>query len=217
LYVLYANPAQLIKREWDFGELLRQKQRFCAAMISNPNAKRGRRRVEFMEQLAARKRVDSGGRHANNIGGPIPNGPAGKIEWLRHYRFNLAMENEELPGYTTEKLVEAMRGRCVPVYWGNPRIAEEFNPRSFLNLADFPNDEALIDRLLELDADANAYEAMLREPYFHNDTPNEFFAAARLVKFLEVVFTNNIRPVSQRRSWFLPGRWTLVKQNKPHR
>ncbi len=216
LYVTYADPMDLVKRDWDFGALLRQKRRFCAAVISNATAKRGRRRVEFLDRLNRRKPVDSGGRYANNIGGPISPGSPNKVAWLRDYRFNLCMENESLAGYTTEKIIEAMLAQCVPVYWGSPRIAEEFNPRSFLDLSAFENDEALIERMLEIDADPSAYESMLREPYFHGDTPNEFFDHARVLDFFERIFSTPIRPVSQRRKWFLPGRWVLAKQNKPH-
>lgn len=216
LYVEYTDPRELVKQDWDFDDVMKQKTRFCAAVISNATAKHGKQRVQFLDRLHQRKQVDSGGRYANNIGGPLPPGSQHKVAWLRNYRFNLCMENESLAGYTTEKIVEAMRARCVPVYWGNPRIAEEFNPKSFLDLSNFDSDEALVERMLELEADPSAYEAMLREPYFHDDKPNEFFDHDRVLDFFERVFTSPIRPVSQRRKWFQPGRWIAVKKNKPH-
>jgi len=75
----------------------------------------------------------------------------GKIEFLKRYKFNIAFENASLPGYTTEKIVEPMAARCLPIYWGNPLIEREFNPKSFLNYFDFRDDDALIEKIIEFD------------------------------------------------------------------
>ena len=49
-----------------------------------------------------------------------PDGAPAKLEFLRPYKFNLAFENASVPGYTTEKIVDAMQARAMPIYWGNP-------------------------------------------------------------------------------------------------
>src|SRR5438309_10477229 len=85
------------------------------------------------------------------MGYRVPGGPWGKIEFLKRYKFNIAFENASLPGYTTEKIVEPMAARCLPIYWGNPLIHREFNPKSFLNYVDFRDEAALIERIIELD------------------------------------------------------------------
>ena len=85
------------------------------------------------------------------MGGPIPGGSRGKIDFLKPYKFNIAFENRSLPGYTTEKIFEPMLARCLPIYWGNPLINEEFNPRSLLNAADYHDDDALIGKVRELE------------------------------------------------------------------
>jgi hypothetical protein len=133
---------------------------------------------------------------------------------LQTCKFNIAFENASLPGYTTEKIFEAMRARCLPIYWGNPRIHEEFNPRSFLNYFEFSDEEALIERIRELDQDDAKYLEVMRQPCFHQNQPNEFFRPDRLLDFFEKIFTTPIRPVSQRRRLFQLGRWTWVKRNK---
>ena len=216
LYVVYVPAERLVKRNWDFDEILARKTKFCGAVISNPTPKRGRERIEFFHKLDARLRIDSGGRFANNIGGPVPYGSLNKIAWLEPFRFNMAFENECLSGYTTEKIVQAVAAHCVPIYWGDPKIAEEFNPKSFLNLADFLSPEELIDRIVEVERNPAAYEAILREPFFHRDIPNESYARGRLLDFFEKVFSTPITPVSRRRKWYQLGRWLPVKQNRPH-
>jgi len=213
-YVLYGGPEALRKEGEDLEKILAAKTRFCGFVVSNAGNRRAQKRIEFFHRLSRYKQVDSGGRAFNNIGGPIPGGPAGKLEFLRSCKFNIAFENASIPGYTTEKLYEAMQARTVPIYWGNPRIHEEFNPRSFLNYFDFPSEEALIERILELDRDDDRYLEVMRQPYLNADRPNESFDLRRVVAFFEKIFTTPVRPVSRRRSWFRLGRWTLAKRNK---
>jgi hypothetical protein len=122
-----------------------------------------------------------------------------------------------VPGYTTEKIMDAMMVRSVPIYWGNPKIAEEFNPRSFLNYHDFPSEEALVEKIIELDRDDAKYMEYLRQPYFHNNQPNQFYDHQRLLDQFEKIFTTPITPVSARRYAWQLGRWIPVLKNRPPR
>ena len=214
-YILGAIPSQFAKDSEDLEKIAAQKTKFCSFVISNVNVKKTRR-VDFFHRLSKYKKVDSGGRYLNNIGASIPGGPLGKIEFLKPYKFNIAFENASVPGYTTEKLAEAMVARTLPIYWGNPRVQEEFNTGSFLNYADFPSEEALIEKIIELDRDPVKYLDYLRQPYFNNKMPPEAFNPDRLLAHFEKIFTQKIQPVSQRRTFFRLGRWIVVKKNKPH-
>jgi len=154
------------------------------------------------------------------LAAPFP-GSRGKIEFLRQYKFNIAFENRSLAGYTTEKIFEPMVARCLPIYWGNPLIAEEFNPCSFLNRMDFESDEALIEKIIELDRDDAEYLEYLRQPYFHNDKPNLYFNRGRILDFFEKIFTTKITPVAQTGRKTLSfgrlfGRWKLAKRHHWH-
>jgi glycosyltransferase involved in cell wall biosynthesis len=215
-YALYGPPKPLDKREDDLEKILASKTRFCGFVVTNAGKRKTQKRVEFFHRLSHYKRVDSGGRALNNIGGPLPDGPRGKMDFLKTCKFNIAFENVSLPGYTTEKILEAMWARALPIYWGNPRIHEEFNPKSFLNYSDFADEEALIQRIIELDRDDRKYLEVMRQPYCANNQPNEFFNLDRVLDFFEKIFATKIRPVSQRRRLFSLGRWMLVKRNKPH-
>jgi hypothetical protein len=168
-----------------------------------------------MRALSRYQKVDSGGTFENNMGAPIGPTTADKLEFLRPYKFNIAFENQALPGYTTEKICEAMRARCIPIYWGSSRVQTEFNPRSFLNFSDFPSTEALIERIKEIDAKRELYLEYLREPYFLGNQPNEFFSRERLLDFFERIFCSKIQPVGTRRAVFQLGRWVCVKKDKP--
>jgi hypothetical protein len=215
-YVFGRDPKRLLNQGEDFGKILAAKTKFCSFVVSNAKRKKTQKRVEFFHRLSKYKQVDSGGAALNNIGRRIPHGADHKVEFIRPYKFNVAFENGSTPGYTTEKIVDAMEARCVPIYWGNPRIAEEFNPRSFLNYFDFPSEEALIEKIIELDCDDAKYLDYLRQPYFHNNQPNEFFSHERLLNFFEKIFTTPITPVSTGRQPLQIDRWIPVLKNRPN-
>lgn len=47
-----------------------------------------------------------------------------KLEYLKHYRFNLTPENSNYEGYVTEKLFEAIHAGCIPIYHGSDNRPE---------------------------------------------------------------------------------------------
>jgi glycosyltransferase involved in cell wall biosynthesis len=213
-YAVGGAPEYLDKRGENLEKLLASKTRFCSFVVTNAGRGKTQKRVDFFHRLSKYKRVDSAGRAFNNTGGPLPEGWEHKLAFLRSCKFNIAFENASIAGYTTEKLYQAMHARCIPLYWGSPRVHEEFNRRSFLNYFDFASEEALIERIIELDRDDAKYLEVMREPYFENGVPNEFFDTGRLLAFFERVFGTRITPVSQRRAFFKLGRWTLAKRTR---
>jgi hypothetical protein len=213
-YVLTGEARWLQKSEEEMAGIMSAKTKFCSFVVSNAKRKKTQKRVEFFHQLSKYKKVDSGGAALNNIGYRIPDGVGHKRKFLLPYKFNIAFENSSVAGYTTEKLTEAMWARCLPIYWGNPRIAEEFNPKSFHNYFDFPSEEALIEKIIELDQDDAKYLEYIRQPCFHNNQPNEFFGRERLLDQFEKIFTTTITPVSRRRYWNQIGRWITVKKSR---
>jgi hypothetical protein len=105
-----------------------------------------------------------------------------------------------------------MRAGCIPIYWGNPLIEREFNPRSFINVHAFPNHESAIERVLEIDSDPELHAEYLSEPWCDGNKLNEFYDRQRVLDQFEKIFTTQITPVSQRASWF--GRWTFAKKDR---
>lgn len=139
---------------------------FCNFIYSN-----GRHadpaRDAFFFLLSKYRKVDSGGRHLNNIGSPVRD----KVAWQRRYKFSIAFENSSKPGYTTEKIYDCLCADTVPIYWGDPRIADEFNPARFVNCHDYGSFAGVVERVKELDGDQGKFAAMLGQPWFRNGTP----------------------------------------------
>ncbi|MCX5706428.1 MAG: glycosyltransferase family 10, partial [Candidatus Omnitrophica bacterium] len=177
-YLLYGfRDEQFKKSNIDPYKLLEQKTGFCCTLISNPNSQK---RIEFFHRLSKYKKVDSGGRVLNNIGGSVEN----KIDFIRRYKFNIAFENCQSPGYTTEKIVESMAHNVMPIYWGNPLIHYEFNVKSFFNYDDYDSEEELIEDIIAHDKDPQKYIEKFKQPWFEGGFSSQYFDIQRLRKFL---------------------------------
>jgi len=192
LYVLYFDVGELVKTEFDPRVVLAEKTSFCNFIYSNP---RCLKRNRFFQKLSKYKRVDSGGRFLNNIGGPVQD----KAAFMRRYKFTIAFENQSAAGYTTEKLVEPMRVNSIPIYWGNPLVHLDFNARSFLNYHDAGSDEALIERIIEVDRDDDLYFDYLRQPWLHGNQAPAALSDESVLDRFEEIFAARITPVALRR------------------
>ena len=215
LYANWVRAEDLVRSPDEAEQWLPRKTKFCCFFSSYLNRKT-EHRGRFFRLLSRYKRVDAGGKALNNLGFVLPFDPAAKLEFLKPYKFYIAFENESVPGYTTEKIAEAMAARCVPIYWGNPRVVDDFNPKSFINANDFPSLEALAAHVAEVDRSDALYTQYLREPYFKNNQPNEYFDPNRICDFFGRIFSDPTPPLAARaQRWF--GRWLLLKRNAPHR
>ena len=192
-YLLYdIDPGQLDKSKMDVQKIIDSKTGFCSMLVSNPNTKE---RNDFFHLLSKYKKVDSGGKHLNNIGGRVEN----KYHFIANYKFNICFENCIHPGYTTEKIVEAMKCMTVPLYWGNPLIKLEFNSNSFFNFWDYENTDSMIEDIIEHDKSADKYYKKFIEPWFEDGIPNQYFDNQRTRKFLYdiIINKNNYTPIAQ--------------------
>lgn len=165
-------------------DLLKTKNKFCAYIsqgFGHPNCIRER----FFDKLIEYKQIDSAGKHRNNL--PLVKGEAGtisgslnKINFLRNYKFVMAFEGTDIDrtngnsGWITEKIIEPMMAKSIPIYWGNALINKDLNPKSFINWHDYGNDEETIKRIIEVDNDDNLYMSYINEPFIINKNESVF-------------------------------------------
>jgi len=161
LYVLYDDLSKLVAVK-DVDTLARSKTKFCNFLFSNPGAKE---RIEFFNTLSRYQKVDSGGKVLNNIGMEVKD----KLTFIQDYKFTIAFENSSYPGYTTEKIIHPMLVNSIPVYWGNPRVENDFNTKSFINVHDYNSFDEVVARIVEIDNNELLYKQYLKEPYFKNN------------------------------------------------
>ncbi len=132
---------------------------FCSFVVSRGTGHHGDPiRELFFHELSKYKKVASGGKYLNNIGGPIHD----KLAFCRRYKFHIAFENSSSPGYTTEKLMQAFAADTVPIYYGNPTVGEDFRQEGFVLVRDMSDVERAIDEVISLDRDDAAYLAKCR-------------------------------------------------------
>ena len=143
------------------GELQDQNRKFCAFVVRNPVCKR---RNNLVKHLMPHKRVSCGGPLMNNIGHCVDD----KTAFMAQHLFGVAYENESSPGYLTEKLPDAMRARCIPIYWGDPTVEETFNPKAFVHARRFKSERELIQYVLELSEDYGRMAEILNQPILLN-------------------------------------------------
>ncbi|GAA8483670.1 glycosyltransferase family 10 [Helicobacter pylori] len=132
------------------------KRGFASFVASNPNAPI---RNAFYDALNSIEPVAGGGAVRNTLGYNVKN----KNEFLSQYKFNLCFENSQGYGYVTEKILDAYFSHTIPIYWGSPSVAKDFNSKSFVNVHDFKNFDEAIDYIKYLHTHQNAYLDMLYE------------------------------------------------------
>ncbi|GAA9520835.1 glycosyltransferase family 10 [Helicobacter pylori] len=132
------------------------KRGFASFVASNANAPI---RNAFYDALNSIEPVAGGGAVKNTLGYKVKN----KNEFLSQYKFNLCFENSQGYGYVTEKILDAYFSHTIPIYWGSPSVAKDFNPKSFVNVHDFNNFDEAIDYIKYLHTHQNAYLDMLYE------------------------------------------------------
>ena len=144
----------------------------------------------FFELLNKYKKIDSGGRYLNNIGGPVKD----KFMFDLSHKFSIAFENCVSNYYTTEKIIEAFAAGCIPIYYGNPKISKEINTNAFINCHEFNSWEAVVKRVIEIDSDDILYQNMMHEPVFNESIPS----LLKLEQFLQNIMDQSLNKARRR-------------------
>jgi len=185
LYLLYDGYYELVRPKIIDESIATRK--FCNFVASNGNCQD---RNEFFNQLSKYKKVDSGGRWMNNIGYAVDD----KLKFQSEYKFSIAFENNayrpQHPGYTTEKIMQPMTVNSIPIYWGNPLIANEFNTKSFVNFYDFNNFGDMIEYIIELDNDDEKYLEVLKTDWLPGNIIPEDNEVDSIKSFLYKIIFN---------------------------
>ena len=168
----------------------RAKTKFCCMVVSNPNSPK---RLEFFKTLSQIQQVDSGGSVLNNVGGKVAN----KADFIKDYKFVISFENSAYNGYTTEKILEPIHADCIPIYWGNPSVDQDFNTRRFIDYSTFASEKELIASLLEIDQNEELAIAMLMQPTFSPGKKTHQEERQQVLAILISLIENPKKPIAQ--------------------
>ena len=198
LYMIYTQDYRLASQKHIVEKgFLETKTNFCSFVYSNPNSQSPR--DELFKVLSQYRQVDAGGKCFNNIGYTVNN----KVEWQNKYKFSFAFENSKYNGYTTEKIIQAFASRTIPLYWGNERIVEEFNPKSFVNCND-KSIEEVVDIVKNIDKNDEEYLNIIRQPIFVDGKCPQNINEEIALSFVRHIFDQDYCEAKRRSSYF----WT---------
>lgn len=177
LFIIYMWSLEYIHKtkyayNYIFNPSIYEKENFCSFVVSNPNCIT---RNNFFENLNKIIKVDSAGKYKNNTGIYLGS-EEDKIKFLQTRKFNICFESYSHPGYVTEKLLHAFYAKTIPIYWGSDTVEKDFNPKAFINLNRFKNENEAIEYVLELNNDSHLYAQMLNEPAFKDNTPPNYYS-----------------------------------------
>lgn len=162
---LMVPPEKLLNRPFYDKKFINR--RFCNFIYSNTTQGEGVKiREDFCRRLSTYKRVDCPGLSCNNMSNAIISRHANyyiesKLQFIKNYKFTIAFENGFNSGYSTEKLTQPLLCGSVPIYYGDPHIANDFNKNSFIDCRDFANWDAAIERIVYYDTHDEAYLKIL--------------------------------------------------------
>ncbi|ONI37919.1 hypothetical protein AN639_06765 [Candidatus Epulonipiscium fishelsonii] len=178
-------------------DILKEKNKFCNFIYSNRKAHPVRDKIFYA--INEYKKVDSGGRHLNNIGESVRN----KYAFQLKYKFSIACENATTAGYTTEKILQAFSAKTIPIYWGDPSIANEFNPKAFIDCHEYTSFNQVLNKIEELDNNDALYLKMINEPMFTKEQlMHQKNMQNDLEKFLYSIFDQPLEKAFRRERFF---------------
>lgn len=182
LWLLYPKTLKLALKKHQNISNEDAKRGFCSFVVSNGSNAHAIRE-QFFEKLLEIDFVASGGGFRNNIGKKVKD----KNDFIKQYKFNLAFENSKTKGYCTEKLIQALAAKTIPIYWGWGK--EDFiNPKSFVDIDNFATIDEAVEFIKELKNDEETYLQMLKEPAFLHPNIQEYYEEK-----LEIFFNNILR------------------------
>ena len=144
------------------------KSNFCLFSVTNGSCQQ---RNEMFSELCKYKKVDSCGQHMNNMDKPCPGNwwEEEYCQFISQYKFMICFENVSKCNYLTEKCINAFYCGTIPIYWGCTNVDEHINREAILYLSpEYTSEEreALIQKIIYLDNNEEAYRSMFEKPFF---------------------------------------------------
>lgn len=140
---------------------------FCAFVVSNPSNMLRNNHYDIMSQY---KKVNAYGKvRTNNL--QLQQYSKGKY-WRQAFddffmsnphKFIMSYENSSYPYYCTEKILNAFLVGSIPVYWGDPKVQEDWNSNAFINAL---RQSDWFDLVKIADTNQSFFEDLYNEPVF---------------------------------------------------
>lgn len=116
-------------------------------------------RTYFFQEVSKVDKIECGGSFMKNSNELQERFNNNKFEYLKYFKYNLCPENSNYPGYCTEKLFEAIKSGCIPIYWGSDNDPEPdiLNHRAVFFLSENGGNESVLESIRKLAEDTKVY------------------------------------------------------------
>lgn len=198
------------------ASVLKQKTKF-ANLIASYDSEKNYRSLIFNE-LSKYKRIESPGKFLKNCDVTVRFQDDSKINFQKECKFSLCIESAISHGFNTEKIMDAFYSETIPAYYGDPEITKIFNPKAFINIADYESIEDAVAKIIEVDKNDDLYLQMLNEPIFNTENYiSERFDAAE--EFIKHIFDQPIDKAYRRSRVYWPKGHEefLIKATNTHK
>lgn len=183
---------------------LNDNKRICSDLFENtiPIMEQRINLFKYLENKYGSDICKAGGACCNNIQ-PSYQRVKDKISFCENSLFNICFENVVHPYYMTEKIFDAYKAGCIPIYAGDPHITEVFNPNTFINCLDIKENDGKVEYRIkdyewicnEMEKFINKYkDNIINKPEIHIFNNDNWFENARnkfkkeLFKKLELIY-----------------------------
>jgi len=148
-------------------------------------------RLFFYNEVSRIGEIDSAGEFMHNNDDLKLKYNDDKFEYLKNYQFNLCPENSNYAGYCTEKVFEAIKSGCIPIYWGSDNNPEPeiLNQSAILFLNRTGNNDQTLEEISLLKRNRKLYLEFAQQERFTDQAPDVIFEFFRKLekKLVEVV------------------------------
>jgi hypothetical protein len=127
-------------------------------------------RIALYKAFTKKTITASGGSVENNIGYTVPIGD--ELDWLMNCKFVISYENTTYPGYITEKPYEAWLAGAIPIYSAHRSVLRNINHEAVVFGPDYATNDEVVDRVVGLLEDRDAYCAIWQQPLHADDELN---------------------------------------------
>ncbi|MEG1781851.1 MAG: glycosyltransferase family 10 [Oscillospiraceae bacterium] len=169
LFLIYRQlPCACDKHKCVDMSLLKSKGEFANFIVGN--AQGLSERTELFEKLSEYKPVASVGTYLNNREGFTVKNEEEKLSFQNSCRFSITVESVRQSGFVTEKILHAFAAKTVPIYFGNDKIDDIFNPNSFINCHNYSDFNQVVSRVKEVEENPQLWLEMVSTPCFKSPT-----------------------------------------------
>jgi len=185
-----------------YDNLVSQEKTKESCMVISNKRKSGNNSIYDLRQNIVNEGERSGGFHLYGMGWSTSPSYQGQIDWDRsrqrelwrpkvqkmsEYRFAFVTENSRVPGYVTEKIINALVARCIPIYLGAPNITDYVPRTCFLDLDKLGVQEAF-KRIKEMTFDEYEERIAAIEDFITTDKSyylSSYYLADRIMKIIK--------------------------------